>query len=159
MMGHSSGGVIFHNALHFSKCSTGAPCPSYFCCWLLLCFAPNLMHSNHLHWYQSLIFSLCAPHHLVGVSLSEMSRDKNLWMSNTSSSYLIRNSSKSLIPWKLGGSLISIPTHLTAWSIHAHLLVETSCRHYCQFSRPVSKSEAHDVILLHLSTPSTIGLM
>jgi hypothetical protein len=28
------------------------------------------MHGNHLHWYQSMIVSLCAPHHIVGVSFS-----------------------------------------------------------------------------------------
>jgi len=128
---HSYGGVIFHSVMHFSKCSFGFPCPSYLWNSLLPCFVLNLMHSNRLHWYQSLIVSLCVSHHLVGVALSVMLRTNNIWLYDTSSSYLVRNSSNSLIPWKLGGSWTSVPTHLTTWSIQVHLLVETSCRCYC----------------------------
>jgi hypothetical protein len=89
------------------------------------------MHSNHLHWYESVIVSLCVPHHHEGVALSARSSDNNLWFSNTSYSYCDNNVSKSFTPWKLGGSLIFVPTHLTAWSIHAHLLIDTSCSLCC----------------------------
>jgi hypothetical protein len=47
--------------MHLSKCFTNAPCPSYFYCWFLSCSVPNLMRSNHLHWYQSLIFFCAHP--------------------------------------------------------------------------------------------------
>jgi hypothetical protein len=82
--------------------------------------------------------SLCAPHHLAGVALSDNSSDNSRWFSNTSSSYCVKNVSKSFGPWKLGGSLIYVPTHLTAWSILAHLLVDTLCSLYCHFSNLVS---------------------
>jgi hypothetical protein len=36
--------------------------------------------------------------------------------------------------------------------------MENSCNICLQFSRPVSESKAHDVMLLQLSTPSTVGL-
>jgi hypothetical protein len=115
------------------------------------------MHSNHLHWYQSLTISLCAPNHLVGVSLSVISRAKILLFYNTSSSYHVNNPSKSFTPWKLGGKIISVPTHLIARSILAHLLVETSCNICFQFCKLVSKSDMHGVVLLQLSTPFAIG--
>ena len=150
-------GVIFHSALHFSKCSIGAPCPSYLCYWLFLCSAPNLMRSSRLHWYQYLIVSLCAPHHLAGVALSVISSARSLCFSNTSSSYCVKNSSISFTPWKIGGSLISIPIHLTMRSILAHLVVETSCSLCCQFSKLVSDPDAHEVILCQLSIPSVVG--
>jgi hypothetical protein len=82
------------------------------------------MCSNRLHWYQYVIVSLCVPHHLAGVALSAKSSANNLWLSNTMSLYCVKNVSKSFIPWKLGGSLIFVPTHLTAQSILAHLLVD-----------------------------------
>jgi hypothetical protein len=43
-------------------------------------------------------------------------------------------------------------------SILAHLLVETSYSLCYQFSRPLSESEEHKVMILHLSTPSEVGL-
>jgi hypothetical protein len=125
------GGVILHSVLHFSKCSSGAPCPSYFCNWLLPYYAPNLMRSNHLHWYQSLTISLFSPHHIACVSFSSISNAKSLLFSNTSSLYCVNNVSNSFTPWKLGGSLISVPTHLTARSILAHIVVDTFLNLYC----------------------------
>jgi len=145
--GHSSRGVILHRVLHLSKCSTSLPCPSYLHILVFPYFAPNLMCNHHLHWYQPLVVSLCAPHHLAGVSLSTMSRDKILLFSKNSSFYLVRNYSKSFIPRNLGGSLILLPTHLTTRSILMHFLVETSCNLCCQFSKPVFESDTHKVIL------------
>jgi hypothetical protein len=78
--------------------------------------------------------------------------------SQNSSSYCAKNTSRSFITWKLGGSLISVPTHLTVWSIHAHLLMETSCSLCCQFSKLVSEFVTHEVILDQLSIPSAVGL-
>jgi hypothetical protein len=101
--------------------------------------------------------SLCAPHHLASVALNAKSSADNRWFSNTSSSYCVKNVSKSFSPWKLGGSLIFVPTHLTARSILAHLHVDTSCNLCCQFSNLVSESVAYEVILCQLSTPSTVG--
>jgi hypothetical protein len=150
-------GVNFHNVLHFSKCSFGAPCPSYLYCFLFFCSAPNLMHSNHLHWYQSVIVSLCAPHHLAPVWPLVLNQVLEVSDFLTLSSYCVKNVSKSFIPWKLGGSLTFVPTHHTARSILAHLLVETSCSLCCQFSKPVSESVAHEVMLHQLSTPSVVG--
>jgi hypothetical protein len=69
----------------------------------------------------------------VGVTLSAKSSANSHWFSNTLSSYCVKNVSKSFSPWKLGGSLISMPTHLTAWSILAHLHVDTSCSLYASF--------------------------
>jgi hypothetical protein len=115
------------------------------------------MRSNCLHWYQSLTISLCTPHHLAGVSLSAISRAKRLIFYNTSSLYRVKNDSKSFTPWKLGGSLISLPTHITVRSILVHLLVETSCNLCCHFSKIVYESNVHDMILLQLSTPFAVG--
>jgi hypothetical protein len=116
------------------------------------------MHSNHLHWYQYVIASLCVPHHLASVAFSAKSSANSLWFSNNTSSYCVKNVSKSFSPWKLGGSLIYVPTHLTARSILEHLLVDTSCSLCFQFSNPTSESVAHEVMLCQLSTPSTVGL-
>jgi hypothetical protein len=58
----------------------------------------------------------------------------------------------------MGGSLISVPTHLVARSILAHLLVENSCNRCFQFSKPIYESEEHDVMLLQLNTPFVVGL-
>jgi hypothetical protein len=55
--------------------------------------------------------------------------------------------------------LSSAPTHLIVHSILVHLLVETLCHLCCQFSKPVSESETHEVILCQVSTRSTIGFM
>jgi hypothetical protein len=115
------------------------------------------MHSNRLHWYQSVIVSLCAPHHLECVDLSARSSANSLRFSKTSSSYCAKNVSKSFTPWKLGGSLISVPTHLTVRSIHAHILVDTSCSLCFQFSKSVSEFVAHEVMLHQLSIPSAVG--
>jgi hypothetical protein len=115
------------------------------------------MRNNYLHWYHSLIVSLCTPQHLASVSLSVLSKDRSLSFSNTSPLYHVKNASKSFNPWKLGGSLISVPTHVTTRSILAHILVETSCNLYCQFSKNVSESDVHDRILLQLSTPYAVG--
>jgi hypothetical protein len=149
--------VIFHSAQHFSKCSVGGPYPSYFSCWLFLCSVPNLMHSNRLHWYQSLIVSLCVPHHLASVALSAISSAKSLKFSNTSSSHYAKNTSRSFTLWKLGGSLSSVSTHLTARSILAHILVETSCSLCCNFSKPIFESVTHEVMLCQLSILSVVG--
>jgi hypothetical protein len=116
------------------------------------------MCSNSLHWYQSLIVSLCIPHHLPGVAFNAISSVKSVWFSNTSFSYYAKNFSRSFTPWKLGGLIISIPTHLTVQSILSHLLVETSCSHCCQFSKPISDSVTHEVVLHQLTIPSTVGL-
>jgi hypothetical protein len=51
-----------------------------------------------------------------------------------------------------------VPTHLTAQSILVNVLVDTSCNVFCQFSKPISESEAHHVIILQPSTPSAVGL-
>jgi hypothetical protein len=67
----------------------------------------------------------------VGVALSAKSSANSRWFSNTSSSYYVKNVSKSFSPWKLGGSLISMPTHLTVQSILAHLHVDTLCTLSC----------------------------
>ena len=155
--GHSFGGVIFHDIFHFAKCFVGVPGPSYFCCLLSFCSAPNLMHSNRLHWYKFVIVSLCVTHHLAGVALSSKSSASSLWFCNTSSSYCVKNVSKSFSPCKLGVSPIYMPNHLTAWSILAHLLVETSCSLCYQFSRPMSESVAHEVMLHQLSIPYAVG--
>jgi hypothetical protein len=104
-----------------------------------------------------MIVSLCAPHDIAGVDLSANSSANSLWFSNTVSSYCVKNFSKLFSPWKLGGSLIFVPTHLTAQSILAHLRVDTSCSLYCQFSNPVFESVAHEVMLHQLSTPSAVG--
>ena len=155
--GHSSGGVIFHSILHFAKCSTGASFPWYFSFLLYSCSAPNLIHSSLLHWYQSVMVSLCAPHHLAGVALSAKSSTNSRWFSNTLSSYCVKNVSKSFSPWKMGGSLIFVPTHISVWSSLAHLHVDTSCSLCYQFSNPVSEFVAHEVMLHQLNTPSTVG--
>jgi hypothetical protein len=103
--------------------------------------------------------SLCTPHHLAGVALSVKSSDNSLCFSNIASSYCVKNVSKSFSPWKLGGSLIFVPTHLTARSILAHLLMDTSCSLCCQFYKLMSESIAHEVMLLQLSTPFAVGFM
>jgi hypothetical protein len=102
--------------------------------------------------------SLCVPHNISGVALTAKSSDNNRWLSNTSSSYCVKNVSKSFSPWKLGDSLIFVPTHLTTRSILSHLRVDTSCSLYCQFSIPMFESVSHEVMLCQPSTPSTIGL-
>jgi hypothetical protein len=81
------------------------------------------------------------------VAFSDKSSASNLWFSNTLSSYCVKKVSKSFRPWKLGGSLISMPTHLTAQSILAHILMDTSCSLCCQFSNTVSESVVHEVML------------
>jgi hypothetical protein len=101
--------------------------------------------------------SLCVPHHLAGMALSAKSSADSHWFSNSSSLYCVKNVSKSFSPWKQGGSLISVPAHLTARSIIAHLHVDTSCSLCCQFSSPVSESVAHEVMLHQLSTLSAVG--
>jgi hypothetical protein len=95
---------------------------------------------------------------MVGVALSDNSSASSLWFSNTSSSYCVKNVSKSLSPWKLGGSMIFMPIHHTVWSILGYLLMDTSCSLYCQFSNPVFESIAHEVILHQLSTPSAVDI-
>jgi hypothetical protein len=133
---------------HSSKCFSGVPSPSYLRCLLFFYSVPNLMCSNRLHWYRFVIVSLCEPHHIASVALSASS----LWFSNTSSSYCVKNVSKSISPWKQCGSLISIPIHRTVQSILAHFFVDTSCSLCCHFSNLVSESVAHQVIL-HLFSP------
>jgi hypothetical protein len=93
----------------------------------------------------------------VGVALSAKSSASSRWFSNNSSSYCVKNVSKSFSPWILGGSFICMPTHHTAWSILAHLLMDTSCSLCCQFSNLVSESVEHEVMLCQLSTPSAVG--
>jgi hypothetical protein len=115
------------------------------------------MRSNRLHWYQSVMVSLCAPHHLAGVDLSAISRDSSLWFSKTTSTYCAKNVSKSFTSWKLDASLIFVPTHLMTRSILAHLLVDTSCNLCCQFSKLIFESVAHEVMLRQLSIMSAIG--
>jgi hypothetical protein len=75
------------------------------------------------------------------------------------SSYYVKNVSKSFIPWKLGGSLIYVPTHLSAWSIRAHLVIYTSCSLCFQFSKLVSESIAHEVMILQWIISSAVGFM
>jgi hypothetical protein len=36
------------------------------------------MRSNYLRWYQSMIVSLCAPHHLAGVAFNAKSSASNI---------------------------------------------------------------------------------
>jgi hypothetical protein len=117
------------------------------------------MRSNRLHWYQSVIVSLCVPHHLVGVALSAISSANSLWFSTTLSSYYAKNVSKSFIPWKLGGSLIFVPTHLTVWSILAHVLMETSCNLCFSFLNHCPESVSHEVMLHQLSISSANGFI
>ena len=104
-----------------------------------------------------MIVSLSVPHHLVGVALSAISNARSLWFSNTSSSYCVKNVSKPFSLWKLGGSLIYVPTHLTERSILAHIRVDTLCSLCCQFSKPMYDFVSHEVMLCQLSTPSTVG--
>jgi hypothetical protein len=101
--------------------------------------------------------SLCEPHYLAGVALSAKSSVNSCWFSNTSSSYCVKNVSKSFSLWKLGGSLISVPTHLTVRSILAQIRVDTSCSLCCHFSNLVSKSVVHGVILCQLITSFVVG--
>jgi hypothetical protein len=101
--------------------------------------------------------SLCAPHYRVGVALSDKSSANIHYFSNTSSSYCVKNVSKSFSLWKLGGSLIYVPTHLTARSMLSHIRVDTSCSLCFQFSNPMSESIAHEVMLCQLSKPFAVG--
>jgi hypothetical protein len=102
--------------------------------------------------------SLCVPHNILGVALTAKSSDNSHWLSYTSSSYCVKNVSKSFSLWKLGDSLIFVPMHLTTRSILAYLHVDTSCSLYCQFSNPGFESVAHEVMLCQPSTPSAVGL-
>jgi len=96
--GHSSGGTNFHWIIHLSTCSLGCQIPSYFSKYLFPWSAPNLMHSNLLHWNQLLIFSLCSHHQWVGVAFKAISNTGNLLFFSTSNPNFIRNYSKSFRP-------------------------------------------------------------
>jgi len=93
--GHSSGGTGIHWVMHMTICSLGCHIPSYFYIYLFSCSAQNMIRSNSLHWYKSLIFSLWVPHQRAGVDFKEISKTNKLWHSKTSNSKFVKNSSKS----------------------------------------------------------------
>ena len=58
-----------------------------------------------------------------------------------------------------GSSLASAPTLQTHLVILAHLLMETSCNLFFQFSRASLESDVHEFTLLQLSFPSSVGFI
>ena len=87
----------------------------------------------------------------------EYSHWKNLWEITPLGNSLIKDSI-GVSPLYLVGSTISVLIHLNAQVIQAHFLVDTSCSLCCQLSRLSFESDAHELMLLQLSTPSAVEL-
>jgi hypothetical protein len=114
---------------------------------------PKRIYIIVLHCAQYFIPFLCVSHHIVGVAFNMTSRANNLYCLGTCNSNDFSNMSISVIPSYLGGSRSSVPIQRNDQFIRAHHLVDTSCILYYQFSGLASESDAHELILLQLSTP------
>jgi hypothetical protein len=79
-----------------------------------------------LHCDQSFIPSLCASHHLAGVTFRTTSSANNLCCSGTCNSNSFTNKLISFNPSYLGGSHNFVPIHCKDRVMCAHRLVETS---------------------------------
>jgi hypothetical protein len=135
---------------------SGSLSPMYFYT-LTSSLGPKHICMSLLHCAQSLILFLCVAHHLAGVAFKMTSSANNLCCSGTCNSNDFINTLISVSPSYLGGSYSSVPIQHKDRFIWAHLLVDTSCILCCQFSRPTSESDAHELKLLQLSTPSIVG--
>jgi hypothetical protein len=119
---------------------------------------PKHICMSLLHYAQSLILFLCMTHHLAGVDFKTTSWDNNLCCLGTCNSNDFINTLISVILSYLGGSYIYVPIQCKDRFIRTHILVNTLCILYCQFSRLASEFDVHELKLLQMSTPSIVGL-
>jgi hypothetical protein len=129
----------------------------YFCT-ILSSSEPNLIYIILFHCDQSFISSLCVSHYLVGFAFKTTYSDRTLCCLGTFNSNSFTNMLISINTSYLCGSHNSIPIQHKDRVMCAHRLVDTSCIHCCQCSRPSFEYDVHELMLLQLSTPSTIGL-
>jgi hypothetical protein len=128
-----------------------------FLCTLTFSSGPKRICMSLLHYAQVLNTLSVRTHHLAGVAFKMTSSANNLYCSSTCNSNAFINTLISVIPLYLGGSYSYVPIQRKDRFIHAHILVDTSCILYCQFSRPTSESDVHELKLLQLSAPSVVG--
>jgi hypothetical protein len=88
---------------------------------------PKLTCNNLIHYFHYYIPSLCATHHLVGVSFNTTSNTKNILCSGIYNSKSFTKEFMSLKPSYLGGTHDSIPIHHNYRVMWVHRLVDTSC--------------------------------
>jgi len=154
---HSISDFEHHKGLHLFMWLVGSPSPVYFCA-PSASSGPKRIFISLLHYAQSFIPFLCVAHHLARVAFRRKSSEKILYCLGTCNSNAFINISISVCPSYLGGSHSSVPIQCKDWFKRAHRLVNTSCIFCCQFSRPSSEYDAHEMILLQLSMPSVVGL-
>jgi hypothetical protein len=111
------------------------------------------------HCIQSVIFLLCVPHHLSGVSFRASSIANNLFCDGTIVSKSTKKDSKGFIPSKVGKLLVVVPIQQTSLASRAHILVDTSYIWFYQFSSASSRSDEHAFSLHKIIFPSVVGLM
>jgi hypothetical protein len=111
------------------------------------------------HYVQSVMFLLCIPHHLAGVSFMASSIANNLCYAGTLASNSDKNFSKGFSPSNVGKLIMVVPIQRTSLVSRAHLLVETSYIWSCQFSSASFESDEHMMSLCQLKFPSVVGLM
>jgi len=145
-----------HKALNFSTWSFESLSPFYFCA-LTSTSGPKHICMSLMHCSQSLILFMCVAHHIAGVAFKMTSNDNSLYYLGTCNSNAIINIFFSVSPSYLGGSYSYVPIQCKYWFIQEHLLVNTSCILYYQFSRQAFDFDVHELKLLQLSTPSIVG--
>jgi len=158
MWDHASLGNSFHTYRHVTIWSLGLFIPLYFPEMYSL-VPPNLICINLLHCDQYWIEFLCATHHLAGVALKAISKASSLCWSTTTSSNSANNVATSPSPSKWGNSHTSEPICRSDLVILEHILTNTSCSRYFQFSNPSYESEVHELMLRQLKFPSTLGFI
>jgi hypothetical protein len=111
------------------------------------------------HCTQSVMFFLCVPHHLFGVSFRASSITNNLCCIGTLSSKSDKKAYKGFRTSKEDKLLIVVLIQRTSLVNLAHLLVDTSYILFYQFSNASSEYDEHVLSLHQLRFPSAIGLM
>nr|QHR90376.1 hypothetical protein Q903MT_gene4399 [Picea sitchensis] len=123
-----------------------------------LMFGQNHVRSAATVSSQAHKSSLCAAHHLVGVSASKRSNTATRCSDATCSSICTTNLAVSIIPSNHGRVVTSAPIHLHACRA-THHRVEFSYSPFCLLVNAASESIPKEHTLHQLHSPSVVGLM
>jgi hypothetical protein len=155
---HCSLGMSLHDSSQLRTWSFGQLRPVYRALQLPSC-AENRVVIKVQHCFQSIIFLVCVPHHLLGVDFMASSISNSLCCLGT----LVLNSDKKLSrefsPSNVGRLLTIVSIQRTSLVSLAHLLVDTSYIWFYQFSSASSESDEHALSLHQLKFPSVVGLI